>query len=305
MRLAWFRPASGARDVSASRDARPAPTDDTALLIEALAPRHDIEVIVARRAHDFVWQHARTPFDLCIYELDNTPAHQFIWPYVLHYPGVTLLRSVAVPHLVSGGRGPRTSFPLHASRIVVVPHAPVAEILQDDYPAARVRAITPGVEPLEGPRDAIVEPLQWPVDGAPLTDALAGFAAGRAVAVFDCTETADWPSIDPHDWQPRSAEPPICVAIDPRDEEHLRRVTRRRLKDDNALRDRLGAAAHAWWRAHATVPCAANAFEQVLEEAREVSPPERPADWPAFVADDGTRRARALLAPFGITEIGF
>ena len=32
-------------------------------------------------------------FDLCVYELDDTPSHQYIWPYLLHYPGVLALRT--------------------------------------------------------------------------------------------------------------------------------------------------------------------------------------------------------------------
>jgi len=295
MRLAWFRPTSAASGSHAI-----ASTDDVGLLIRALAPLHDIDVINEDRAHDFVWREARAPHDLTVYELDNTPAHQFIWPYLLHYSGVTLLRSVSVPHLITGARGPRTSFPLHASRVVVVPHAPIAEVLQADYPAARIRAITPGVEPLAGPPDAIVESLRWPVDGSALADALAGFAAARPVIVFDCTETADWPSIDPHDWRQRSPADPICVAIDPRDEDHSRRVAIARLNDDSALRQRLGAAAQAWWRAHATVDIAAAAFDEVLKEARSLAPPRRPSDWPPHAADDGTRLTRDLLAPFDV-----
>ena len=290
MRLAWFRPARAAA----------ASADDIGLLLRALGSLHEIDVIDRDRAHDFVWQQARRPYDLCVYELDNTPAHQFIWPYVLHYPGVTMLRSVSVPHLITGARGPRTSFPLHASRVVVVPHAPLGEVLQADYPEAHIRAITPGVEPVPAPGDVVVESLRWPVDGSALTDAIAGFAAGRAVIVFDCTETADWPSIDPHDWQPRSDEEPICVAIDPRDEDHSRRVAIRRLRDDAVLRDRLGAAAQAWWRAHATVERAAAAFEEVLREARTIAPPSRPSDWPPHAADDGTGFVRELLRPFDV-----
>jgi hypothetical protein len=294
MRLAWFTPA--AADTAA-------PTDDLGLLIRALAPRYRIEAIDERAAHDFVWRQARDPYDLCVYELDNTAAHQYVWAYALHYPGVTLMRSLALPRLLAGVRGPRTSYPLYASRLVVVAQASTADVLQSDYPGARIRAITPGVEPLSGPADEIVESLRWPVDGAPLTDALAGFAAGRPVIVFDCTETADWPSIDPHDWQSRTPEAPICVAIDPRDEAHSRRVAVRRLREDRELRARLGAAARVWWETHATVPRAAAAFAQVLEDARTLPPPAKPADWPAAIGDDGMRLARGLVAPLGISDL--
>ncbi len=81
MRLAWFRP-----------DTAP-DADDLAAVIDGLRETHDVHVVDARAAHDFVWQAAQGIFDLCVYELDDTPAHQYIWPYLLHYPGVLALRT--------------------------------------------------------------------------------------------------------------------------------------------------------------------------------------------------------------------
>lgn len=287
MRLAWFRPAVLA-------DAAPAPHDDTALLIRALRARHTVEVVDATRAHAFVWRHARTPFDLCIHELGGTPAHEFVSAYAAHYPGIALLRGL-----------PRHDAVLLASRIVVVPHEAVAEALADDYPGARIRTIVPGVEALPDEGGAVLEALRWPPNAAALTHALAGFAAGRAVVVFDSPETADWPSLDPRDWRPRAplervagATPrrdPICVSIDPRDEAHSLQLARRRLADDPALRQRLGAAAQGWWRAHATVDNAAARFEMLLDEARALPPPDAAAH-----ADDGGGIARAILKEFGL-----
>jgi hypothetical protein len=284
MRLAWFHPLADPHLDD--------PTDDATLLMRALQSRHEIERIDARRAHDFVWKHARNPYDLCVYELDDTPAHQFIWAYAAHYPGVTRLRRLTPWRKVQAA--------LLRSRMMVVAHAAVREMLADECPAAQVRAITPGVGPLAGPTDEIVMALEWPVDGAPLTRALAGFAAGRAVVVFDTLETADWPSLDPQSWQPRSPAASMCVAVDPRDEDHSRRLAVRRLTEDAALRNRLGTAAEEWWRANATVERAAAAFEQVLEEARNAQPPRTPERGPAPVADDGSRVAREILAAFGL-----
>jgi hypothetical protein len=290
MRLAWFKPHATADEAG----------NDTALLIRALAPRHDIDVIEISRAHDFVWQHARRPWDLCIYELGGSPAHQFVAAYAAHFPGIVLLRGL-----------PRHHQALRSARLVIVPHEPVAQALADDYPGVRIRTLVPGVEPyrddsgpLSGCRTPIVEALRWPPDGAALTRALAGFAAARPVIVFDGPETADWPSVDPQDWQPRAPlerrgsvarRQPICVSIDPRDAAHSLALARRRLEADPELRERLGRAAQEWWRNNATVAIATAQFEELLDQA--VS---RPAPESAHAADDGTAKARKILDGLGI-----
>ncbi len=298
MRLAWFRPAfAGTSPPSPEASA----WQDTALLVRALHARHTIDLIDARRAHDFVWQQARTPVDLCVFELDDTPHHGFVAAYAVHYPGIVLLRGL-----------PRHDRALRASRLVVVPHEPVARAVADDYPGTLVRTLVPGVEPLPNTAPAVVEALHWPPDGAALTYAMAGMAAGRAVIVFDGPETADWPSLDPQNWQPRdplersrpysgyAAEPgprpqrePICVSIDPRDESHSLRLARRRLWEDASLRARLGAAARAWWRRSATVEVASTGFEALLEEARAL-----PVPAPTELRD-GTAKARRILSELG------
>jgi hypothetical protein len=287
MRLAWFRPPSP----PAATPARQGP-GDTSLLVRALRGRHEIELIDEHTAHDFVWQHARNPFDLCVYELDGTPAHQFVAAYAVHYPGVVLMRGL-----------PRHDRAIRAARLVVVPQEPVAQALSDDFPDARVRTLAPGVEPLPDDAGAVIEALRWPPDAAALSYAMAGFAASRAVIVFDGLETADWPSLDPQNWQPRAPleqRRPICVSVDPRDEAHSLRLARRRLDADAQLRTSLGNAAHEWWRAHATVRIAATGFDAILQEAATL-----PAPPAAAHADDGTGKAREILSRFapGLWEL--
>lgn len=172
MNIAWFR----------DRVPDPSdPLDDTAALVEALRATYTIDVFVEADAKDFVWRHAQTPWDLCVYELDNTRAHQFAWSYLLHYPGVVFLKNrtlhdsraaaldldariddyhaelrfsdgVAPPmawkgqHHTARGNWPMLRVPLLASRSVVVSHASVAQSLQDTYPEARVR-YAPGSTP--------------------------------------------------------------------------------------------------------------------------------------------------------------
>jgi hypothetical protein len=86
------------------------------------------------------------------------------------------------------------------------------------------------------------------------------------------------------------------VTIDPRDEEHSLVLAIRRLSSDAPLRARLGKAAHAWWKTHATPAHAAAAWNQILEEAVRLAPPPRPDDWPKAFAQDGTELARGILS---------
>jgi hypothetical protein len=153
----------------------------------------------------------------------------------------------------------------------------------------------------------LVIALMWPAADSPATAALAAMAAGKTVVTYDLEVTADWPALDPQTWRPRgltitgsSAETPIAVTIDPRDEEHSLMLAMRRLAADAPLRERVGHAARAWWQRHATPGHAAAAWNQILEEAASLAPPPQPPDWPAHLGDDGTRLAEGILAEFGI-----
>jgi hypothetical protein len=146
----------------------------------------------------------------------------------------------------------------------------------------------------------IVIAVAWP-PADELTMAFAGMAAGRAVIVLETEITAGLPALDPQTWQPRgwTGQPPIVVSIDPRDEEHSLALALRRLATDAQLRESLGAAAHEWWRQHATLDHAVEAWRSILVEAVTVTPPPRPPNWPRHLTADGTERARDLLAECG------
>ena len=49
-------------------------------------------------AHDFVWRHARAPYDLPIYQVGNSWAHGFVWPYLFQYPGLVVLHDARLHH---------------------------------------------------------------------------------------------------------------------------------------------------------------------------------------------------------------
>ena len=49
-------------------------------------------------AHDFVWRHQQAPYDLTIFQLGNSSTHEFIWPYLLRYPGLAVLHDAHLHH---------------------------------------------------------------------------------------------------------------------------------------------------------------------------------------------------------------
>ena len=195
MKLAWFR---------ADTPPPASPLDDCGALIAQLRSTHEIELFTAANAHDFVWKDARAPYDLSVYELDNTPANAFIWPYLLHYGGVLQLRTLilhdsraaallrvqrtqdyvaefifnhgpwpgrppAVPPAYPGD-WPMLRVPLLASRLAVVSHPSAAAALQQAHPTACLRFAHTGVmETQEVQQDQGVPPGLRKVQGTPMT----------------------------------------------------------------------------------------------------------------------------------------
>ena len=154
MRLAWFHPARPDEDRHA---------DDVRLLVDELRTAHDVDIIDEAGAHDFLWRHARRPYDLCVYDLADTPAHQYVWPYLLRVPGIVALRATTLresrgaaltreeryddyrAELAFGGRAMLRA-PLTAARLVVVFDAAVARDLEREFPGIGVEVATIGVQ---------------------------------------------------------------------------------------------------------------------------------------------------------------
>lgn len=123
MRLAWFTPWPPQRSGIAGRSAE---------LVPALAARgHAVDVYVHEKrvpvdqsaaddpvgpgsvrvlgAHDFIWRHARHPYDLPVYQVGNSALHDFLWPYLFRWPGLAILHDARLHHargraLLSRGR---------------------------------------------------------------------------------------------------------------------------------------------------------------------------------------------------------
>jgi glycosyltransferase involved in cell wall biosynthesis len=112
MRLAWFSPWPPQASGVAGR---------SAVVVDALAAAGaGIDVFVdARRvtvagrttadppapgavrvlaAHDAVWRLGRRSYDLVVYQLGNSRLHDYIWPYLFRWPGLTVLHDARLHH---------------------------------------------------------------------------------------------------------------------------------------------------------------------------------------------------------------
>jgi glycosyltransferase involved in cell wall biosynthesis len=49
-------------------------------------------------AHDFIWRKRETPYDLTVYQLGNARCHDYMWPYLFHYPGLVVLHDGQLHH---------------------------------------------------------------------------------------------------------------------------------------------------------------------------------------------------------------
>jgi glycosyltransferase involved in cell wall biosynthesis len=53
-------------------------------------------LVSVRSPHDFVWRHRRDPYDIVVYQLGNSDAHDFMWAYLFRYPGLLVLHDAQV-----------------------------------------------------------------------------------------------------------------------------------------------------------------------------------------------------------------
>jgi hypothetical protein len=90
-RLAWFTvpPPNDAAAYDAGLLPHLLPSFDVDVFLERAAVRGDGDAPFG--AHDFVWKHAQRPYDLVVYQLDGTPAHDYLWAYLARYPGLVVL----------------------------------------------------------------------------------------------------------------------------------------------------------------------------------------------------------------------
>ena len=102
MRLAWFTPLppvrSGVSLYSAELLPRLRQTHAVDTFVDTV-PRHSaVGTNEVFSAHDFIWKHASDPYDLVVYQLGNSPCHDYMWPYLVRYPGLTTLHDGQLHH---------------------------------------------------------------------------------------------------------------------------------------------------------------------------------------------------------------
>ena len=149
------------------------------------ATMHERALAEARTAsaHDFVWRHRQAPYDLVVYQVGNSSNHDYIWPYLFRFPGLTVLHDAHLHHAraaallrtrraddyraefaaahpgvspdaaelaVAGFDSnlyymwPMTRLAVQASRLTAVHTAPLAAQLRADLPGAAIEAIRLG-----------------------------------------------------------------------------------------------------------------------------------------------------------------
>ena len=101
-RIAWFTPLPPVRSGIARYSVE---------LLSHLGHRYEIDVFVdaAERqtpsgvagvfsAHDLVWKHDADPYALIVYQLGNALCHDYMWPYLVRFPGLVALHDGQLHH---------------------------------------------------------------------------------------------------------------------------------------------------------------------------------------------------------------
>lgn len=140
MRLAWFSPLppvpSGIAACSADLLGELSQRHEIDVYVHVKDPREPLPTLVPRAslhiysAHDFVWRQRAEPYDVAIYQIGNSSHHDYIWPYLFRYPGLTVLHDVHVHHARAAALL-RTRRPAHFRTEFSANHADVSPDLAE------------------------------------------------------------------------------------------------------------------------------------------------------------------------------
>jgi glycosyltransferase involved in cell wall biosynthesis len=142
--------------------------------------------------------------------------------------------------------------------------------------------------------------LRWPTAREMSGPWLQCLAAGKPTVIIDLAHTSDTPALDPRTWRSNAADgaAPIAIAIDILDEDHSLRLAMRRLANDAALRETLGASAREYWRREHTPAAMLDDYRRAIAKAASLPAPAAPL--PPHLADAGTTRMETILGAFGV-----
>jgi glycosyltransferase involved in cell wall biosynthesis len=175
MRVAWFSPVPPVRSGIAAYTAEVVPQLRTTL---------QVDVYSESNAHTFLYAQKRASYDLTIYQLGNGRAHDYMWGYLVRFPGLTVLHDARLHHararmLLAAGRiadyraefrydhpdvppsaaeyaidglggmvhylWPMLRVPVSTARAVAVHNRRVADDIATTFPASAVETIRMGV----------------------------------------------------------------------------------------------------------------------------------------------------------------
>jgi glycosyltransferase involved in cell wall biosynthesis len=156
------------------------------------------------RAHDFVPRHLARAYDLVVYQLGNATCHEFMWPYVMRYPGLVVLHDGQLHHarahallrhgrkldyiaefrdahpdapedlaqfVIGGLQGPvyymwpLVSAVVRAARAVAVHNPRLADELREGFPEASIETISMGVADIPAPGSRPPGPIRFAAFG--------------------------------------------------------------------------------------------------------------------------------------------
>jgi glycosyltransferase involved in cell wall biosynthesis len=128
--------------------------------------------------------------------------------------------------------------------------------------------------------------LRWPTAQETSASWLRCLAAGRPTLISDLAHLVDVPS-------------DVAWRIDLLDEDRALQQAMRALAADPRRRADLGAAGHAYWARHHTLPLMEEDYRRLLvETAARPDPPRR--DLPAHIVADHSAHARSIARAFGL-----
>ena len=219
-------------------------------------------------------------------------------PQVMRAFAAALARTAAARLLLAGPRDPQVDVEALARELGIEPVTRVLDSPSDDLFDNAIDAVDVSVH------------LRWPSAGETSGPWLRALAAGRATILTDLEQLAAIPTLDPRTWRTHGPDGPatghttdsVAVAIDIVDEDHSLRLALQRLIVDGALRERLGAAARAYWEREHTVDRMLIGFERAI--VRTLSQPVPQPTLPPHLRPDPLRHTRAVGRQVGLADSG-